>query len=88
MFTVSALIANSNAHAQWSPNPTVNTAVCTASGAQGLPQVVSDGGGGAIVVWEDARNGGDADIYAARLADDGRLWPNNTSARPGWELYD
>jgi photosystem II stability/assembly factor-like uncharacterized protein len=53
--------------AQWSTDPNTNTAVCTASGAQAYPQIVSDGNGGAIMVWQDKRNGTDYDIYAQRF---------------------
>jgi hypothetical protein len=41
------------------------------------PQIVSDGSDGAIVVWEDFRNG-NADLYAQRVGRDGRvLWAAN-----------
>ena len=46
---------------------------------QRRPQLVRDGAGGAIVVWEDYRghgNAGPADLYAQRVAGDGTpLWP-------------
>jgi hypothetical protein len=42
--------------------------VCGAAGAQGDPQIVSDGAGGCLIVWEDSRNGpGETDIYIQRL---------------------
>jgi len=66
----------SSAHAVWISN---GTAVCTATGDQLLPQIVSDGGGGAIICWEDRRGGG-YDIYAQRLTDMGNVapgWPAN-----------
>ena len=40
--------------------------VCTAADNQRLPQVAPDGAGGAIVAWEDHRNGNN-DIYAQRV---------------------
>jgi hypothetical protein len=40
--------------------------VCTASGTQYDSRLSSDGAGGAIVVWEDARSG-NYDIYAQRV---------------------
>ncbi|MDZ7275652.1 MAG: putative Ig domain-containing protein [candidate division KSB1 bacterium] len=44
---------------------------------QGLPIVVSDGAGGAFIVWQDERQGG-KDIYAQRLSAGGtRLWPES-----------
>ncbi|MBA7693484.1 hypothetical protein ES703_102066 [subsurface metagenome] len=39
-------------------------------------KLVSDGAGGAVIVWEDNR-GPDTDIYAQRISSDGRLlWPD------------
>lgn len=46
-------------------NP-ANVAVSTAASNQELPQVVSDGAGGVIIVWQDNR-AGTLDIYAQRL---------------------
>jgi hypothetical protein len=47
--------------------PADGRALCTATGAQSTPAIVSDGRGGAIVTWEDFRGGATADIYAQRL---------------------
>jgi hypothetical protein len=61
---------------QWSSDPTVNTPVCTAPNGQGMTNhqaITTDGAGGAIVVWEDERNGTDADIYAQRIDRDGMV---------------
>jgi hypothetical protein len=49
----------------WSGDSTVNNPVCTATGQPANPQIVSDGSGGAIIAWEDTRDGGS--IYAQRL---------------------
>jgi hypothetical protein len=39
------------------------------------PSVISDGAGGAIVVWEDGRNG-NSDIFAQKISADGKVqWP-------------
>ena len=47
--------------------------VCTASGTQEQPSITSDGAGGAVIAWTDARNG--KDIYAQRLDQNGNsLW--------------
>ncbi|OLS12699.1 MAG: 5'-nucleotidase [Promethearchaeota archaeon CR_4] len=43
-------------------------ALCTALNNQDAPQLVSDGGGGAIIVWQDNRTGSEWDIYAQRIA--------------------
>ncbi|MBI5470736.1 MAG: T9SS type A sorting domain-containing protein [Ignavibacteriae bacterium] len=59
---------------QWSGNPAVNTPICVASSFQDLPQLVSDGNGGAIIVWVDGRNppiNSNGDIYAQRIGANG-----------------
>jgi hypothetical protein len=63
---------------QWSPNGTV---ICNASDYQSIYGIISDGAGGAIIVWEDHREGYlNADIYAQRIDTDGNIrWtPNGT----------
>jgi hypothetical protein len=50
----------------WSATAPVNLPICTIPGGQQESQVVSDGNGGAIIVWVDARSG-NADIYAQRV---------------------
>ena len=51
--------------------------VCNAANSQGFPTIISDGSGGAIVVWIDLRNGIDYDIYAQKV---------NASGTPQWTL--
>jgi len=52
--------------------------VCTASGAKWWPLAVSDGAGGAIVLWRDYRDGSSYDTYAQRINPSGRvLWKKN-----------
>lgn len=41
--------------------------ICTASFAQDSPSLVQDAGGGATVVWQDRRNGANADVYAQHV---------------------
>jgi hypothetical protein len=53
--------------ASWTPN---GVAVCNADGNQRLPKITHDGNGGAIIVWEDLRNGS-IDIYAQRINSNG-----------------
>lgn len=48
---------------QWVAN---GRSVCTATGGQYYPHLVTDGAGGAVIVWHDFRNGG-YDIYAQRI---------------------
>lgn len=48
---------------QWTAN---GVALCTATGDQFFPLIVTDGSGGAIVVWNDSRSDA-SDIYAQRI---------------------
>ena len=55
---------NSNGVGQWTAN---GVAICTAPDYQSVPEMISDGYGGAIMVWADDRDlltGGDIHIYA------------------------
>jgi hypothetical protein len=57
--------------------PADGVAICTLTSVQGHPAIASDGAGGAIVVWEDYRNGS-SDIYAQRVSGAGiALWTAN-----------
>ncbi len=52
--------------------------ICTTSYDNEYPEIISDGIGGAIIVWEDYRLGPDGDIYAQRINSSGeRYWINN-----------
>lgn len=62
---------NAEGHALWEAD---GMAVCSEDGAQGWPDAVSDGQGGAIVVWGDGRHRSQ-DIYAQRIDSNGqKLW--------------
>jgi hypothetical protein len=52
---------------QWAPN---GVPICTAPGTQWSQLIVSTPSGGAVIVWDDTRNG-DHDIYAQRIDDAG-----------------
>ena len=53
----------------WTNN---GVAVCVATGSQSWPKLVCDLNGGAIIVWEDGRNGpGNNDIYIQRINENG-----------------
>jgi hypothetical protein len=54
--------------AQWTPG---GVAVCSADNEQRRPTILSDGAGGAIVAWEDFRNGSHMDIFAMQVGPDG-----------------
>jgi len=56
---------------QW---PVDGVAICTATGHQSNPLIVSDGSGGAIATWEDQRSGSNSDIYAQRIYSTGNLY--------------
>jgi flagellar hook capping protein FlgD len=63
--------------ARWPAN---GIPVCTASGAQGFPAIVSDEAGGAIITWHDQRDGSTGfDIYAQRILSPGAV-------APGWPV--
>jgi hypothetical protein len=49
---------------QWTAN---GVAVCTSTNDQVTVKIVSDGANGAIISWQDFRNGSDYDIYAQRI---------------------
>ena len=53
-------------------------AVCTSPNNQLLPAIVSDDSAGAIIVWEDGRDGDTDHIYAQRMSAAGTaLWTEN-----------
>jgi FlgD Ig-like domain len=59
----------SSGEAMWGTNGVV---VCDAARKQDRPSIVSDRAQGAVIVWEDERDGGGFwDIYAQRLNDNG-----------------
>ncbi len=61
---------NSTGAVQWTATGVI---ICTASGDQIKPQIISDGNSGAYFVWEDHRNAGNSDIYAQRIASNAAL---------------
>ncbi len=56
-----AQYVDSSGFSLWTTN---GVAICTASNYQSSPELVSDGQGGAIITWQDYRNGTNYDIYA------------------------
>ncbi|HKW13068.1 MAG TPA: hypothetical protein VJS69_01140, partial [Candidatus Krumholzibacteria bacterium] len=60
---------------QWATNGVL---VCGAANNQTVPVLVSDGAGGAIVTWQDFRNGANFDLYAQRVNAAGAMqWTAN-----------
>jgi hypothetical protein len=69
---------------QWTPNGVA----LTSSGSAGNPAITSDGSGGAIVTWYDARSG-EQDIYAQRVNSGGAVqWTANGVALRSIAGYD
>jgi hypothetical protein len=64
------------ARAAWSTNPSENTPVCTLGQNQYGVQLLSDGAGGVIMVWQDFRPlGAESNIFAQRVGGSGSvLW--------------
>jgi len=57
---------------QWAAN---GISVCTATNIQDWSNIIPDGNGGAIIIWQDQRGGGQPDLYAQRLnASGAALW--------------
>jgi FlgD Ig-like domain len=50
--------------------PASGKVICNASNVQSYPQIVSDGNEGAIITWDDIRNGTDYNIYVQRINGD------------------
>jgi hypothetical protein len=75
-YDVYAQHVNSTGSLLWTIN---GVSVCGAANNQQFPTITTDGAGGAIVSWQDARNGSNAlDIYSQRLNGVGAAqWTNN-----------
>src|SRR5204863_2915659 len=65
--------------AQWTEN---GVAVCTAADHQLLPEIASDGAGGAIITWHDYRTSHSVDIYAQNITAAGVLGGTILSVPP------
>lgn len=64
------LDSQASANRGWPGNPTINIPICTNPSYQDYPTIVRDGSGGAIITWQDFRNG-NYDIYAQRVSSEG-----------------
>ncbi len=63
---------------QWAEN---GIPICATKSNNQLPALVPDGTGGAIIAWEDDRNGTDFDIYTQRVTSGGTLlWTDSGKA--------
>ena len=73
-FDIYAQRVDENGAVQWTVDGVV---ICTATGPQERPKIVSDDAGGAIITWMDYR-GAAYDIYAQRIDGDGLVqWTAN-----------
>ncbi len=65
---------DANGQTQWQNN---GIPICNSTGIQNNTKICTDGNGGAIIVWEDLRNG-NIDIYAQLINNTGfTKWNNN-----------
>lgn len=63
-----------NGFSQWSTDSNINNPICIFSNDQISSKIISDGNGGAIIVWIDKRNGvSNKDIYAQRIDSNGLI---------------
>ena len=68
---------NSTGELNWDIN---GTPICTLSNSQWFPKICGDGSGGAIITWEDYRNG-HGDIFAQKVNSTGDIqWVINGTA--------
>ena len=75
-FDICAARVSASGVAPWTSNGVI---LCTGTG--NYPQITSDGAGGAIVTWQDARSLIKFDIYAQRINSAGAVqWPVNGTA--------
>lgn len=68
------------ANASWPTDSLLNVPICLAQGYQLFPSMVADGTGGAIIAWQDERNGVNSDVYAQHVLASGAVdpgWPIN-----------
>src|SRR3972149_946910 len=78
LFSLISLMFISLSNAQWSIDPFENNPISTETNNQYIPPIISDGSGGAIITWDDFRNGSDYDIYAQRINSSGEVqWTSN-----------
>jgi hypothetical protein len=66
-YNIYAQRITANGEVQWTVD---GIAICSNPALQHVPEMISDGNGGAIIVWQDNRSG-NADIYAQRINGNG-----------------
>ncbi|PJC59271.1 MAG: hypothetical protein CO025_06705, partial [Ignavibacteria bacterium CG_4_9_14_0_2_um_filter_37_13] len=60
------VLLSNNIYSQWSIDPTANNPICTQANTQEYPAITGDGSGGAIITWDDNRDG-NFNIYAQKI---------------------
>ncbi len=74
-YDVYARRVNASGVPQWTAN---GVAIATQFEDQTIPQLTTDGAGGAIIAWFDRRSSPDADVYAQRVSNAGTpLWADD-----------
>ncbi len=74
-YDVYAQRVNASGVVQWTAN---GVAIATQPGDQTIPDITTDGAGGAIIAWFDRRSSPDADVYAQRVSAAGvPLWADD-----------
>ena len=74
---ISLVLSGRLASADWPGDPTINVPICTNPDYQDYPAIVHDSSSGAIITWQDFRNG-NYDIYAQHVDSEGTvLWQEN-----------
>jgi len=78
MFLLTILLSPTMIWADW-PGVGENLPICVASGEQYIPQIVSDGRDGCVIIWFDARNGMNLiNVYGQRISAQGdTLWASS-----------
>jgi len=74
-FDIFAQHVDANGDTLWAANGMV---ICDATNHQYDPEIVADGSGGAVIMWEDLRAGGNREVYAQRINAVGLIqWSSN-----------
>ena len=79
IFLLSLLSSCSSIYCQWNADKNVNNPVVVAANRQEFHAMCSDGAGGAVIAWYDARaNQFLYDVFVQRINDQGQpMWPVN-----------
>ena len=74
-YDIYAQKVDTSGNVQWTFN---GVTICTANNSQEIPQIYSNGAGGAIITWEDYRSGSNYDVYSQLINSSGNVqWTVN-----------